>query len=176
MSEIPHLLIALTKKKQQQTQRYRPFHADQGCFFLHLVVPNRFQSTVATFTGPIITCEMLKVHSQAWDNLWPLKALTKWWHDKCFLVHLQSSFRSEDIYIFVLTLTSCKRTAWLEHSHKKRKDSLETRGVFSRIPRLTWNFGGGPTDSASTFFKMASVYGNFLCNHDFHVVITIIGC
>ena len=38
-----------------------------------------------------------------------------------------------------------------------------------------WNFGGGPSDSASTFFKTASAYGNFLYN-DFHVVITIIVC
>ena len=39
------------------------------------------------------------------------------------------------------------------HSHKKRKDSLETRAVFSWILVLTWNFGGGRSDSASTFFK-----------------------
>ena len=42
------------------------------------------------------------------------------------------------------------------HSHTKRKDSLETRAAFSWILILTWNFGGGPSDSASTFFKRAS--------------------
>ena len=62
------------------------------------------------------------------------------------------------------------------HSHKKRKDSLETRAVFSCISVLTWNFVGGPSDSASTFFKMASAYGNFPYDNDFHAVITIIGC
>ena len=44
----------------------------------------------------------------------------------------------------------------LIHSHKKRKDSLETRAVFSWTLILTWNFGGGRGDSASTFFKIAS--------------------
>ena len=39
-----------------------------------------------------------------------------------------------------------------DHSHKKRKDSLETRAVFSWILILTWNFGGGRSNSASTFF------------------------
>ena len=62
------------------------------------------------------------------------------------------------------------------HSHKKRKDSLETRAVFSWISMLTWNFGGGPSDSASTFFKMASAYESFLYDNDFHKVTTIIGC
>ena len=42
------------------------------------------------------------------------------------------------------------------HSHKKkRKGSLETRVVFSWILILTWNFGGGRSDSASSFFKIA---------------------
>ena len=35
---------------------------------------------------------------------------------------------------------------------------------------LTWNFGGGLSDSTSTFFKMASAY------NDFHAVTIIIGC
>ena len=62
------------------------------------------------------------------------------------------------------------------HNHKKRKDSLETRAVFSWFSMLTWNLGGGPSDFASTFFKMANAYGNFLYDNDFHAVITIIGC
>ena len=40
---------------------------------------------------------------------------------------------------------------------------------------LTWNFGGGPSDSASTFCKMTSTYGNFLYDNDSRGVITIIG-
>ena len=37
-----------------------------------------------------------------------------------------------------------------DDSHKKGKDSLETRPVFSWILILTWNFGGGRSGSAST--------------------------
>ena len=33
---------------------------------------------------------------------------------------------------------------------------------------LTLNFGSGPSDSASTFFKMASAYLNLLHDNDFH--------
>ena len=40
---------------------------------------------------------------------------------------------------------------------------------------LTWDFGGGPSDSALTFFKIASAYENFLFDSDFHAVITVIG-
>ena len=39
---------------------------------------------------------------------------------------------------------------------------------------FTENFGGGPSDSASTFFNMVSVYENFLYDNDFHAVTTII--
>ena len=60
-----------------------------------------------------------------------------------------------------------------KHSHKKRKDTLETRAVFSLISMLTWIFWSGPSDSASTFFKMTRAYGNFL--YDFHAVTTITG-
>ena len=41
---------------------------------------------------------------------------------------------------------------------------------------LTWNFGGGLSESGSTFFKMARADGNFLYDNDFHAVITITGC
>ena len=41
-------------------------------------------------------------------------------------------------------------------NHKKRKESLETRAVFSWILVLTWNFGCGRSYSVSTFFKKAS--------------------
>ena len=41
-------------------------------------------------------------------------------------------------------------TGLRNHSHKKGKDSLETRAVFSWILILTWNFGGGRSASAST--------------------------
>ena len=34
--------------------------------------------------------------------------------EKCFLFHFQSSFPSQDIYIFVLIISSCRKTSWLE--------------------------------------------------------------
>ena len=37
---------------------------------------------------------------------------------------------------------------------------------------LTGTFGGDPSDSASTFFKMASAYANFFYDNDFHVIMT----
>ena len=56
--------------------------------------------------------------------------------------------------------TSQKNTGYIrvkfKHSHKKRKDSLETRTLFSWILILNWNFGGDWSNSASTFFKIAS--------------------
>ena len=42
------------------------------------------------------------------------------------------------------------------HRHKTRKESLEPWAVFSWILIWTWNFGGDWSDSASTFFKIAS--------------------
>ena len=50
------------------------------------------------------------------------------------------------------------------------------RPCLAEFQMLTWNFGGGPSDYASTFFKMANAYGNFLYDNDLHAVITIIGC
>ena len=51
--------------------------------------------------------------------------------------------------------------------------------IVIRNGRIVWKhwgyFGGGPSDSAATFFKMASAYENFLYD-DFHADITIIRC
>ena len=60
------------------------------------------------------------------------------------------------------------------HSHKKRKDSLETRAAFSWILILTWNFGGGPSDSASTFFKSVSAIC-FWCSYNCNWVLDMLG-
>ena len=54
----------------------------------------------------------LKAHSQ-------LETIFGHWKpfengEKCFLFHLQSSFCSQDIYLFVLTFWSCIKTAWLK--------------------------------------------------------------
>ena len=59
---------------------------------------------------------------------------------------------------------------WLHlryHSHKKRKDSLQTRAACSWIFILTWNFRGGWGDSASTFFKIASASW-FWCSQNYN--------
>ena len=37
----------------------------------------------------------LEAHSQVWDNSWQLKPFKN--DEKCFLFHLKSSFRSQDI-------------------------------------------------------------------------------
>ena len=51
----------------------------------------------------------LKARSQIWDNF------VKWkLFKKCFLFYLKTSFRSQDIKIFVLTFWSCRKTTWLE--------------------------------------------------------------
>ena len=42
----------------------------------------------------------LKAHSKVWDNFGQLKALKN--VEKCFLFHFKSSFRSQDVCIFVL--------------------------------------------------------------------------
>ena len=54
----------------------------------------------------------------------------------------------------------------------KLEDSVEKRWIL----KLTLNFGGDPSDTASTFFKIASTDGYFLYEHDFDVVITITDC
>ena len=51
-----------------------------------------------------------------------------------------------------------------KHSHKKQKDSLETRAAFSWLLILTWNVGGGPSDSAPNLLKTASA-GCFWCSY-----------
>ena len=75
-------------------------------------------------------------------------------------------FREFFKYAFLISFVKLPRTittTLLKHIHKKRKDSLETRGAFSWILILTWNFGGGRSDSASTFFKIASASWFWCC-------------
>ena len=54
----------------------------------------------------------------------------------------------------------------------KWEDSVEKRWIL----KLALNFGGRPSDSASTFLKMASADGYFLYENDFNAVITITDC
>ena len=68
-------------------------------------------------------------------------------------------------------LKKCMRNYLIQWQigHKKRKDSMETRTAFSWILKLTSTFGGSPSDSASSFFKIASAS----C---FEAVRTLIDC
>ena len=54
----------------------------------------------------------------------------------------------------------------------KWEDSVEKGWIL----KLTFNFSGDPSDTASTFFKMASADGYFLHEDDFDAVITITDC
>ena len=45
-------------------------------------------------------------HLFHWDHFWLVKALSKW---RKHLFHLESSFPSQDISIFILTFRSCKK-------------------------------------------------------------------
>ena len=51
----------------------------------------------------------------------------------------------------------------------KREDSLEKRWIL----KLTLNFGGDSSDTASIFPEMASADGYFLHEDDFDAVVTI---
>ena len=51
----------------------------------------------------------------------------------------------------------------------KRDESLEKRWIL----KLTLNLEGGPSETASTFLKMASAEGYFLYEDDFDAVITV---
>ena len=42
--------------------------------------------------------EILNVYSQVWDTFWLLKLFKN--DEKCFLFHLKTSFRSQDIQLF----------------------------------------------------------------------------
>ena len=42
--------------------------------------------------------EILKAHSQVWDAFWLLKLFKN--DEKCFLFHLKTPFRSQDIQLF----------------------------------------------------------------------------
>ena len=52
----------------------------------------------------------LKAHCQVWDNFCNWKPFKS--DEKCFLFHLKSSLRSQDIQVFVLKSWSYSKTAW----------------------------------------------------------------
>ena len=76
-------------------------------------------------------------------------------------------------FVLINFKLSVKHFSLLTSYFMQREDSLEKR----RTLKLTLNFRGRPSDTASTFLKMASADGYFLYEDDFDVVITIItGC
>ena len=64
---------------------------------------------------------LLKFHSfeKTSDNWKPYKI-----DEKCFLFHVKSSFCSQDIYIVVLTIRSCRKRL-----DKKAKDNFKIYGI-----------------------------------------------
>ena len=103
------------------------------------------------------------------------------WHRKFFRDHsvIQVSFHTHFMLnehcgidhweIILIDKGRDKQESRKNHSHKKRKDSLETRVVFSAILILTWNFGGGWGGSASTlaskswFWCSRTIIDCFIC-------------
>ena len=75
-------------------------------------------------------------------------------------------------FVLINFQLSAKHFSLLPCYFMKREDSLEKRWIL----KLTLNFGGDPSHTASTFFKMASADGYFLYEDDFHAVITIADC
>ena len=61
--------------------------------------------------------------------------------EKCFLFHLKSSFRSQDILIFVLSFWSCRKAAW------------EDKPNFEIYDVTTWSANNYNTHIAQYFTK-----------------------
>ena len=57
------------------------------------------------------------------------------------------------------------------HSHKKRKDNLETRVVHIKCLTICWNSPNKPKHLESFFKNMACTKGNQLFLVDFHAIL-----
>ena len=57
------------------------------------------------------------------------------------------------------------------HSHKKQKDSLETRALQIEIFMLCWTLPSGPKHQGSLLKNMAFSEGNQLFAGDFHTLL-----
>ena len=77
----------------------------------------------------------------------------------------------QDFAFFVLInfQLSAKHFSVLPCYFMKREDSVEKCWIL----QLPLNFGGRPSDTASTFLKMASTDGYFLHEDDFDAVISL---
>ena len=67
---------------------------------------------------------------------------------------------------------SAKHFSMLPRYFMKWEDRLEKLWTL----KLTFNFGGGPSDTVSTFLKMANADWYFLYGDDLDAVITISNC
>ena len=57
------------------------------------------------------------------------------------------------------------------HSHKKRKDSLETRAVYIQISLVSWNLPNGPKQQGSILRNMSSSEADQLLAGAFHAIM-----
>ena len=75
-------------------------------------------------------------------------------------------------FVLINFRLSAKHFSVLSCYFMKREDSVEKRWNL----KLTLNFGGDASDTASPFLKMASAGGYILYKDDFDAVITITDC
>ena len=147
--------------RKQCSQKFCKLHWKSKLTLLVVFYKKTLFKNFAIFTG-----RMWLVISVLWKRCsWWLKELWKW---RVFIL-INISYKKVQLAKWAaLSLRIIEGIFfgpdffWLKHSHNKRKDSLETRASCSWILILTWSFGGSRSDSASTFFKIASV-GWFWC-------------
>ena len=97
-------------------------------------------------------------HLFSWNkfltNLFVIERVISIFIPYSFLQFTSFCKKNEIFGIFYQAKLQTRRSAWEEyasfHSHKKRKDSLETRAVFSWILILAWSFRGSQSGSVST--------------------------
>ena len=75
-------------------------------------------------------------------------------------------------FVLISFQLSAKHFSVLPCYFLKREDNVEERLIL----KLTLNFGGGPSNTAPTFLKMASADKYFLYEDDFDAVITVTDC
>ena len=75
-------------------------------------------------------------------------------------------------FVLISFQLSAKHFSVLPCYFMKRGDNVEERLIL----KLTLNFRGGPSNTASTFLKMASADKYFLYEDDFDAVITVTDC
>ena len=86
---------------------------------------------------------------------------------------IQGNFMMSNFFVFFcINKLPAKHFSAPSCYFMKRRDNVEKRWIL----KLTLNFGGGTSDTASTFRKIASADGYFLYEDDVDAVITITDC